>query len=250
MTGQYWRLLLGGALAFLAFDRAAALTGSTFGQAGLLVAAVAVTTTALAERLLFPKPWRALFGSLGFGRPAARGVVAALMIGAVMTAFFPVFARVSGTSMALRDGWPWLMPGLFAQGGVAEECLFRGYVFGHLSAARGFWRAAWLSVPPFVLAHLLLFVYMPAPVAGAATLLALVMSFPLARLYALGGRTIWAPALLHFVAQGAVKLAVVPDDRQMALAMAWMGVCALAPWAVFVIGGPARGPSSACRGSV
>jgi membrane protease YdiL (CAAX protease family) len=237
------RLLAGLAVAFLVFDRAAALTGSGLGQAGLIVGALAVGTTALAERLLFPKPFSAVPASLGLGRPSARAVGAALAIGTVMLGFFPLAARMTGTPIALRDGWPLLVPGLLAQGGIAEECLFRGYLFGHLRRERSFWRAAWLSVPPFVAVHLLLFTYMPVPVAAAATLLSLVMSFPLARLYDLGGATIWAPALLHFVAQGAVKIAVVPDDKQMLLGMSWMGVCALVPWTAFAIRvGKAQGP--------
>ena len=127
--------------------------------------------------------------------------------------FFPLFARATATPIAARDGWPLLLPGLLAQGGIAEECLFRGYLFGHLRRERSFWRAAWLSVPPFVAVHLLLFTYMPVPVAAAATLLSLVMSFPLARLYDLGGGTIWAPALLHFVAQAGPKIAVVAGGQ-------------------------------------
>lgn len=83
--------------------------------------------------------------------------------------------------------------------------------------------------------HVLLFTYLPLPIAAAATLLSLAMSFPLARLYDLGGATIWAPAILHFVAQGAIKLVVAPDDRQMILGIGWMGVCALLPWAAFAI---------------
>jgi membrane protease YdiL (CAAX protease family) len=228
--------LLGGlTAAFLVFDRAAAWTGSTLGQAGLLVGALAIATIVLAERLLFPKPLAAVPATLGFGRPAGRAIAASVAIGAVMLAFFPLFARATGTPMALRGGWGLLVPGLLAQGGIAEECLFRGYLFGHLRDGRGFWRAAWLSVPPFVAVHMLLFTYMPPPVAAAATLLSLAMSFPLAHLYDLGGRTIWAPALLHFIAQGAVKLVVVPDDRQVALGLGWMAVCAVIPWTAFAV---------------
>ena len=233
------RLLGGLAAGFVVLDRAAVLAGSTRGQAGLLVGALAVATITLVEWLLFPKPLAAVPAGLGFGfgfgRPAGRAFVAALTIGAVMLAFFPLFARATGTPVAVRDDWALLIPGLFAQGGIAEECLFRGYLFGHLRRQRSFWRAAWLSVPPFVAVHLLLFVYMPFPVAAAATLLSLVMSFPLARLYDLGGGTIWAPALLHFVAQGAVKLAVVPDSAQVMVGVGWMAVCAVLPWAAFAV---------------
>ena len=229
------RLIVGLAAGFLVLDRGAALTGSTLGQAGVLVGALAVAATMLAERLLFTRPFRAVPASLGLGRPRGRGVATAAALGAVMLLFFPLFARATGTPMALRDGWLLLVPGLFAQGGIAEECLFRGYLFGHLRRERSFWRAAWLSVPPFVAVHLLLFTYLPAPIAAAATFLALLMSFPLARLRDLGGGTIWAPALLHFVAQGGVKLAVVPERAQATIGIAWMAVCAVLPWAAFAV---------------
>ena len=52
------------------------------------------------------------------------------------------------------------LPGLFAQAGIAEELLFRGYLFGHLREGRSFWRAALLSMPPFLAVHLLLFFQM------------------------------------------------------------------------------------------
>lgn len=227
------RLLAGLAAGFLVLDRVAALTGSTLGQHGLFVGALAVGTIALAERILFPQPSRAVPASLGFGRPSGRALALAVAIGAVMLLFFPLFGRAAGTQVQLREGWLLLVPGLFAQGGIAEECLFRGYLFGHLRREHGFWSAAWRSVPPFVAVHLLLFTYMAPPLAAAATLLSLVMSFPLARLYDLGRATIWAPALIHFVAQGAVKVAVVPPDEQMAMGIAWMGVCAIVPWAAF-----------------
>jgi membrane protease YdiL (CAAX protease family) len=229
------RLLAGVAAGFLVLDRAAARAGSTLGQAGLLVAALTVATMVLAERLLFPKPLAAVPASLGFGRPSARGVLAALAIGAAMLAFFPLFARGTGTPVAARGGWLVLLPGLFAQAGIAEECVFRGYLFGHLRRDRSFWHAAWLSVAPFVAVHLLLFTYMPAPLAAAATVLALVMSFPLARLYDLGGATIWAPALLHFVVQAAPKIALVATQRSLALGVGWMAVCATVPWLAFAI---------------
>ena len=98
------RLLVGLAAAYLVLDRVAAWTGSTLGQAGPLVGALAVGATVLAERLLFPKPLAAVPASLGFGRPSGRAVGAALAIGAVMSMFFPLFARATATPLAARDG--------------------------------------------------------------------------------------------------------------------------------------------------
>jgi len=90
-------------------------------------------------------------------------------------------------------------------------------------------------MPPFLLVHLLMFTNMDAAVAAAASLLAISMSFPLARLYDLCGRTIWAPALVHFVVQGSVKIVIAPEDRQMTLNVGWMALCLVAPWLVFAL---------------
>jgi membrane protease YdiL (CAAX protease family) len=237
------RLLVGFLVAWLVFDRVASLTASHYGGAGLLVGAVAVATLVAVEM------WRARSGlgptlqRLGFGRPAGRALLAAAAVGALMALYFPVFAAVVGAPLGLRPGWALLWPGLFAQGGIAEEAVFRGYLYGWLRQTRTFWRAAALSVPPFVAVHLLLFTYMPPAVATAATLLSLVMSFPLARAYDLGAATIWAPAVLHFVAQAAVKLVVLPEVHQMPMAMGWMLVSAALPWLVFLVPVRARQPA-------
>jgi hypothetical protein len=45
---------------------------------------------------------------------------------------------------------------------------------------------------------------MPWPVALAAVLLSVVLSLPFAHLFEVGGATIWAPALLHWMAASAL----------------------------------------------
>lgn len=67
------------------------------------------------------------------------------------------------------------------------------------------------------------------PVALAAVGLAVVLSFPLADLFELGGRTIWAPAILHFVAQGAIKVVAPPAEAGVVLPITWMAACAVVP---------------------
>ncbi len=147
----------------------------------------------------------------------------------------PAFAWATGRTPTFYPGSVWLMPGLFAQAGIAEEVLFRGYLFGHLRRGRSFWRAALLSMFPFVAVHLLLFATMPWPIAAAALLLAVIVAFPLARLYELGGATIWAPALLHFVIQGTVKVVVFPEATSLRFAVLWMAISAVVPMLVFVM---------------
>ena len=135
---------------------------------------------------------------------------------------------------SLYPGWISLLPGLFAQAGIAEEVLFRGYLFGHIRRGRTFRRAAALSMAPFVGVHLVLFFTMPWPIAFVSVLLAVVISFPLARLFELGGNTIWAPALLHFVVQATVKVVVFSQGAE-SFALAWMAASATIPLLVFAV---------------
>ena len=138
---------------------------------------------------------------LGFGAPRWRGVLAAGGAGALLLLVFPGSQALTETSFEMYPGWGRLLPGLFAQAGIAEEVLFRGYLFGHVREGRPFWRAATVSCAPFVAVHLFMFLTLPWPIALASVLLAAILSFPLAYLFELGGRTIWAPAFLHFIVQ-------------------------------------------------
>ena len=87
---------------------------------------------------------------------------------------------------------------------------------------------------PFVSVHLVLFLSMPWPIALASVLLAVVISFPLAYLFELGGETIWAPALLHFVIQATVKVVVFSQGAE-SFALVWMAASALIPLLVFTV---------------
>jgi hypothetical protein len=88
---------------------------------------------------------------------------------------------------------------------------------------------------PFTVVHLILFFSMSWPIALASILLALVMSFPLAKLFELGGRTIWAPAIVHFVVQGLVKVVVVSGESAGLFPVFWMTVCAVVPLCAFCV---------------
>jgi membrane protease YdiL (CAAX protease family) len=230
---RFW-LRLGASvlLLFLLLHGTATALGSLRGEAGLAVAALVLAGCLAAQRLLWGARFPEALRTLGLGRPSGRSLRAALAIGLALVVIVPAFAVATGSSATMFPGWLVLLPGLFAQGGVAEEVLFRGYLFGHLRRRHAFWRAALLSAVPFVAAHLLLFTTMDWPVALAATLLALVSSFPLAHLFELGGRTIWAPALVHFVIQGTVKVAELSPASGTWPAV-WLAACALLPWLAF-----------------
>jgi len=210
-----------------------------------VAAALVVAATLAVQRLLFSQSVRLAAVAVGLGRPRAKGLVAAGGIGLMLLCIVPLFARATSGSVDLVPGWAALVPGLFAQAGVAEETLFRGYLFGRLRRGRSFWQAASVSMLPFVGVHVFLFFTMPWPIALAAVLLAVAISFPLAHLFEVGGATIWAPALLHFVVQGTVKIVVMSGDSVSLFPIAWIAASGVVPMFALLVARPPRSGTAA-----
>ncbi|MFN2386917.1 MAG: hypothetical protein ABR576_11650 [Thermoanaerobaculia bacterium] len=103
-------LLIAGFLAiFVVFDRAGAALRSGRGERGWILCALVVALAWSLEVVLYRRPAGEAFRALGlrFGSPRA----------------------VLGAPVPLRGDWLTVLPGLFAQHGVAEEVLFRGFPF-------------------------------------------------------------------------------------------------------------------------
>lgn len=229
---DWTKLLIGFALLFAVLQGSAAALQSFRGEYGLVVAAVTVAATLVIQRLWFAGTWREAVQSVGLGTPLVRGVLVAPGVSALALIAFPLFLLTTGGSAFLYPNAAWLAFGIFAQAGVAEEVVFRGYLYGRIRRGRTFWRAAFLSTLPFAIAHLYLFATMAWPIALAALLLSVTISFPFAWLYELGGRTIWAPAIAHAVVQGAIKLYVIEDPI---FPIVWMGASIVAMALVFCV---------------
>lgn len=232
------RIFLGFVLGGIVLDQSAHRLGSYRGEAGLAVAAFTLLALFALEWAFFATPPRVAWRSLGLVLPCRRAALAAVGLSLLLLAFYPVYAAATGTPLAFRADALALVPGLLAQGGVAEETLFRGFLFRHVRADHAFWPAAFLSMLPFTAVHLPLFFTQGFAVALVSTLLALVISFPLAALFEWGRNSITGPALLHFVIQGSIKVLDVPPERLMPMALAWMAVCAIVPWLVFALWRP------------
>ena len=233
---QWTRLLVGLVLVFALFQYLGLALGSDRGQSGVIVALLVVGATLAIERAVFGQDISSAVRSLGLGLPKARGLVVVAAVCIVLVLVVVVFSRTAGVSTVFLPGWRWLLPGLFAQGGIAEEVLFRGYLFGRLRRGRSFWRATGLSMLPFAGVHLLLFTTMPWPIALAALLLSVVLSVPLAHLFELGGATIWAPAILHFVVQSIPKVISFQDaDAASVFPLLWMAASALLPMCALLV---------------
>lgn len=222
-------------LLYFAFDRLATALGSMRGEAGWLVCVVIVALALVSERLLTRAPLRSCFFALGLGAPARSALLAAVALSAALLASLPLLATMSGVEPALRGGAGWLALGMFLQGGVAEEVLFRGFMYRHLRQGRTFWRAATLSALPFAAAHVPLLWTLDIPVAVLALAMAIALSFPFAWLFDRANGSIWPGAILHAVVQGSIKLLIDGDAAFQALAVAWVAVGAVAPWLLFLL---------------
>lgn len=160
-----------------------------------------------------------------------------------------LFAVSTGSSLELYPNWQWLAIGIFCQAGIAEETLFRGYLFGHMRQRHTFWKAAGFAAIPFVLVHLILFFQFPWSLAGASILLSIAISFPLSKLYEMNGKTIWAPAIVHFATQAIAKLIVPSGENAWLYPFFVIAASAVVPLLVFAL--PKWGRTSAeTRGEV
>jgi len=97
------------------------------------------------------------YSSSGAHRPAIsawRPLLVAAGVSAVILGVVPLFTLVTGQSLGLRSNWPWLLIGVFAFHGLAEELTWRGYAFRRLRTGRSYWRAVLLTMPLVAAAHL------------------------------------------------------------------------------------------------
>lgn len=228
---SFWaRLFAGTAALYALMAGLAGQLGSLRGEYGLAVGAVTVGAALALDWLLFTRGIRVSWRDLGLGAPALRGLLAAVFISTLLILTLPLAAALTETRIVWRNDWIWLVPGLLAQAGFAEELTFRGFLYGRIRRTRSFWRAVLLSIAPFALVHCAMFATMPWPIAAASLALSILTCAPLAQLYELGGRTIWAPALLHATIQGAIKMI---DFDGALLPLVWIGACACIPYLAF-----------------
>jgi membrane protease YdiL (CAAX protease family) len=226
-------VLLGFAALYLLLDRTAAQLQSFRGEWGALIVLLVIGAALVIEWLIARRAVLAIAGDLGLrgSKPAALAVAIGLSL--ILALVLPIYGLITGRSIHLIDGWPLLAIGIFAQAGIAEETIFRGFLFRHFRRGRSFWRAAVLGAIPFVAVHLVLFWTMEPIVAAMALLVSVSLTFPFAWIYEQAGNSIWPPAILHAVVQGTIKVIDTGDGPHMAIV--WMLISAIVPWTVFLL---------------
>ena len=218
------------------------------GRFGLLILAAVVLTGLGVERVIFGVRPREALRRLGFGRPAIRAMIAAAVVGGVIQLVYPVTAIVTGESPSLRADWWWLLIGILAFHGLAEELVWRGYSYRRLRQGRTFFGAVLWTRPLVAIAHVPILLTSGPVVGGAALVVAAVTSVPLAYLFDTGRGTIWAPAVVH-TAIDSFKLVIIPAAALTTFSLLLSAFSVLVPLLVLAVPRRILNPSSAAAGS-
>ncbi len=204
------------------------------GRFGLVILAVVLPVAVAVERLLYGVRTRDALRLLGFGRPGGRALLAAGVIGLLLMLVYPMAAAITGSTFGLRPDWPWLLIGLFAFHGLAEELVWRGYSYRRLRQGRSFGRAVLWTMPLLAAAHVPILITSGPIVGTAALTVAAVTSIPLAYLFDTGRSTIWAPAVVH-TAIDSFKLVVVPAAAVTTFSLTLSAFSILVPLLVLLV---------------
>lgn len=204
------------------------------GRFGLLILAVVVGAGLAVERFVFAVPPRQALRRFGFGRPAGRATVVACVVGALIQLVYPLTTIVTGGAPSLRPGWVWLLVGIFAFHGLAEEFVWRGYAFRRLRRGRSFGRAVLWTMPLVAVAHVPIIVTSGAVVGAAALVVAAVTALPLAYLFDTGRGTIWAPAVVH-TAIDSFKIVDVPAAALTTFSLLLSAISVVVPLLVLLV---------------
>ncbi|MGW6197995.1 CPBP family intramembrane glutamic endopeptidase [Kribbella sp. NPDC055110] len=198
------------------------------GRYGGAFLAVVLFVAVVVERLLGGAWPGGVLQRVGLGRPDARTVVLAVGLAVLVQAVYPIVSAATGAAFTLKSEWPWLLAGIFAFHGLAEELVWRGYAFRRLRRGRSFRTAVIATMPLVAATHIPVIASSGIAVGIAAMLVAAVTSLPLAHLYELGRSTVWAPAVVH-AAIDSFKLVTIPDDARLTFSLALAGVSLTIP---------------------
>ncbi|MET0966172.1 MAG: CPBP family intramembrane glutamic endopeptidase [Nakamurella sp.] len=204
------------------------------GTWGLAILAAVLATAAALERFVLHAPLAGIIRRVGLGGTNIRSLVVAGGVSALILLVYPLSASISGAPMQLRSDWVWLLVGIYAFHGLAEEIIWRGYAFRRLRDGRSFRRAVLLTMPLIAATHIPIVLTLGPAVGLGAMLVAAVTTIPLSYLYEVGGNSVWAPGLLH-TAIDAFKLFVIPAAAAAVFPFLMIAVSVLIPLLALIV---------------
>lgn len=235
MNRQNQKLYLVFASAFLVMH----FTGNMLMQmpyilnAGLVFAAV-LTAVLLLNQLVNDKTVRSTIFDLGFRKTRISGIIPGIFVSVALLCMYLILGYLLDAKVTLADNWHWNVIGLMLTAGLAEEMLFRGFLFGQLRSRTNFKNAAVISTVVFAMAHLLLFTYMSWPMALLSTILAVGLAVPFAYLFERGGSSVWGPALVHTTIRTIGLVFTTSEEKYLALTSAWIISSLVIPYLVLL----------------
>ena len=202
----------------------------------LIPLAMAAVPVAL-ERFVFGHTWSGALNALGVTRWHRGGFPAALLYLVPLVAFFPVFAAVTGQTLALQANTLGLVAGTILNNGINEETMMRGFVYRRLRDGRTFWRAAALSTVYFAAYHVPL-IFSAGPLIGTiGVIIAIPLGLLTAYVYERGVHTIWASALVHTGTNALVFVFTVGADLQPIASSLYMCTSIVVATAIVIVAG-------------
>ncbi|GAA1649081.1 hypothetical protein GCM10009744_45640 [Kribbella alba] len=198
------------------------------GRIGIVILAAVLPAAIAVERFLGHLRPEVALRKLGLGRPDPQAVIVAAVVSALILGVYPLVTQLTGAVITLKPGWPWLLVGIFAFHGLAEELVWRGYAFRRLRSRHSFGVAVLATMPLVAATHVPVLFRSGLVVGVAAVLVAAVTSLPLAYLFETGRQTIWAPAIVH-TAIDSFKLVNVPTDASLIFSLTFTAVSLTVP---------------------
>ncbi|MBE2256067.1 MAG: CPBP family intramembrane metalloprotease [Ignavibacteria bacterium] len=199
-----------------------------------------ITSTTVIGLLLLILKWDnkssivSISNNLGFKKTNLKSIAPGIILSLALLLAYPLLSILLNVKIFLAEDWIYNLIGLSLTAGIAEEMLFRGYLFGTLRREMNFRKAAILSSVLFTLAHLVMFIYMAWEIALMSTLLAISTSIPLAYLFERGNNTLWSPAIVHTVIR-TIGLVVTTDEIYfMKFSLLWITVILVLPYIVLL----------------
>jgi membrane protease YdiL (CAAX protease family) len=126
----------------------------------------------------------------------------------------PIYARLAQSPITLAANWGWIVLAIFLFNGLAEESLFRGFVFGRLRRGCSFWRAATLSMFYFAAAHVPLLITIGPVIGALGILFSIPIAYVTAYLFERGANTWWGPAVLHTITNAIPSVVFLSPEAQ------------------------------------
>jgi|APTNR8051073442_1049403.scaffolds.fasta_scaffold02267_6 membrane protease YdiL (CAAX protease family) len=171
---------------------------------------------------------------LGLHKATFLQVLPGIVVSAVLVLIYPLFGYFFHANIILHEDWFLNLAGLCLTGGLAEEMLFRGFLFRRLRENMPFKKAALTAMVLFATAHLVLFTYFDWQIALFSTLLSVFIAVPLAYLFEKGNNTVWSPAIVHTTVRTIGMAVTTSEQNFLKLTLIWMVGSMVIPYVVLV----------------